>query len=76
MVNRDWRVSVDARRCIGSGLCAAGAPKFFTLDGNHAVPIQPVIEPDEQVLDIADLCPMEAIQVVHADDGSQIAPMQ
>jgi len=74
MVSTDWRVTVDARRCIGSGLCAGSAPQHFTLQGNHAVAIREIVPPDETVLDAADCCPMEAITVVHADDGSPIAP--
>lgn len=75
MVNPMWRVEVDAR-CIGSGLCTAGAAKaHFTLVGDRSVPVREVMEPDEDVLDAAECCPMEAIFIRNAEDGSLIAPI-
>lgn len=75
MVNSDWLIEVDARQCIGSGLCASSAPAYFTLTANRSKPVRAIIDPDEVVLDAAECCPMEAITVKHADDGSRIAPV-
>ncbi|MBB5867871.1 ferredoxin [Allocatelliglobosispora scoriae] len=74
MVSPDWLIEVDARRCIGSGLCAAGAPDHFTVTDNVAVPVNTAVEADEAVLDAAECCPMEAIMIRHAADGRVIAP--
>lgn len=63
MVSPQWRVSVDATRCIGSGLCAASAPRHFTLQGSHATAVQDLVDPDEAVTDAAECCPVEAITV-------------
>jgi ferredoxin len=67
-----WQVEVDARTCIGSGMCAALAPDRFKLDGEHATALTKDVEPDETLLDVADSCPAMAITVT--DGGNEIGP--
>jgi ferredoxin len=69
-----WRLSVDAERCIGSGLCASAAPHHFRLDGRVSQAVAEVVEPDEVVRDAADFCPAEAIEVRDAGTAELIAP--
>jgi len=52
-----WRLSVDAGRCIGSGLCASTAPRHFRLEGRVSQAVAELVEPDEAVRDAADFCP-------------------
>ncbi|MTE17807.1 ferredoxin [Streptomyces sp. TRM43335] len=59
----DWRVEVDRRVCIGSGMCAALAPDLFVLEGAAAEVVRPETGPEERVLDAADSCPVLAIRV-------------
>jgi ferredoxin len=68
-----WRISVDRDACLGSGLCAGSAPRYFRLDDGRSRPVTEVIEPDDVVLDAAELCPAEAITVTDAD-GTVLAP--
>jgi ferredoxin len=68
-----WRVAVDQERCMGTGLCVGARPDRFVLDGSRAHPVQDAVEPDEELLDIAESCPTEAI-TVHAADGTLLAP--
>ncbi|MFD0338339.1 ferredoxin [Streptomyces sp. NPDC127117] len=67
-----WNVRVDHQLCQGSGMCAGTVPEVFTLDGEHARARSEGIEPDERVLDAADICPALAI-TVH-DGNTVIAP--
>lgn len=67
-----WRVSVDPDRCIGSGVCAGTAPDHFRLDGQHSVPVQPVTDPADPVMDAAVSCPAEAILLADAATGAEI----
>ncbi|SDY94836.1 ferredoxin [Micromonospora pattaloongensis] len=74
MVSRRWRVTVDPRRCIGSGICAGAAPGHFVLVDAVSIPLDELIAPEDSVLDAAESCPMEAIAVRDAADGRVIAP--
>ncbi|MCX4846284.1 ferredoxin [Streptomyces sp. NBC_00893] len=64
-----WNVRVDHRLCQGSGMCAGTVPEVFALDGEHARARSEDIEPDERVLDAADICPALAITV---HDGNTV----
>ncbi|WP_179956867.1 ferredoxin [Amycolatopsis anabasis] len=63
-----WRIEVDENTCIASGMCAALAPEFFELEGDHARPLSGEVEPDEIVLDAADSCPAMAITVREGEE--------
>jgi ferredoxin len=68
-----WTLTVDRDTCMGSGICAATAPKHFQLEKGRSRPIEKVISPDDLVLDAAETCPSEAI-TVHDAAGHQLAP--
>lgn len=70
----DWRVHVDATRCIGAGICAGIAPEHFALDDGLSRPLAERVAPDDALLDAADSCPMEAVIVSEADSMRRIAP--
>ncbi len=61
-----WTLTVDRDTCLGSGSCAATAPKHFRLEKGRSRPIDEVISPDDTVLDAAETCPAEAIAVYDA----------
>jgi ferredoxin len=67
-----WHVEVNAQTCICSGMCAALAPQWFALVGDHATALISDVEPDEILLDAADSCPAMAITVT--DGGVEIGP--
>jgi ferredoxin len=67
-----WQIEVDEHVCIGSGMCAALAPQWFSLDGEHATVVANDVEPDELLLDAADSCPAMAITVT--DGGTEVGP--
>ncbi|MBT2211257.1 ferredoxin [Actinomadura sp. NEAU-AAG7] len=74
MDDEQWRVQVDRRTCIGSGLCTAIAEGHFTLDEGRSRPTAEVIAPEEAVLDAAEFCPVEAILVRAAGTRTVLAP--
>ena len=57
-------LSVDPRRCIGCGMCAAGLPEVFRLAGGvSTVAAAPAPGQRYRILDIANGCPVNAIRV-------------
>jgi len=69
-----WVIVVDKSTCIGSGVCAGTAPGRFVLDEQQrSGPVEAEIAPDETVRDAAACCPVEAISLVDADTGEQVA---
>jgi ferredoxin len=68
-------VTVDRTRCAGTALCAASAPADLVLgpDGK-ARPRRARSDALAQVVEAAELCPMEAIAVHHAATGELLAP--
>ena len=72
-MDEHWKVTVDRDACIGSGLCAATTPQHFRLDRDKSRALREEIEPDDAVIDAADMCPAEAI-AVHDAAGKLLAP--
>lgn len=69
-----WRISVDHQKCQGTAMCAALAPAYFEVRDGLSEPIGGEVEPDEDVRDAAEQCPLEAIMVTSAEDGRLVAP--
>jgi ferredoxin len=68
-----WRVEVDHTKCMGTGLCAGTRPDRFQIVGGLSHPVQGHIEPDDELIDVADSCPTEAISIWDAS-GKLLAP--
>ncbi|KAK1185379.1 ferredoxin [Streptomyces sp. NPDC000941] len=72
-----WKVTVDPRVCVRTGLCAASAPKEFQLDENgQGRATAGVLPASEEVLEVAESCPIEAISITDADTGEAVFPPQ
>jgi ferredoxin len=69
-----WRIEVDARRCAGSGTCAASAPEFFKLRNGISAPVAERVAEHEAVLAAAEICPLEAISITDEHSGARLAP--
>ncbi|MCC9307433.1 ferredoxin [Kitasatospora sp. RB6PN24] len=67
-------VSVDRTRCAGTGLCAASAPDDLALSDGRARPLRERTDALDEVVEAAELCPMEAITVRRVATGEQLAP--
>ena len=58
------RVTVDAGRCIGCGMCAAVVPEVFrVVEGVSTVLSQPGQRQKSRTFDAANGCPVNAIAV-------------
>jgi ferredoxin len=68
-----WKVTVNRDTCVGSGVCTGTAPHHFRLDDGRARPIAETVDPDDDMLAAADVCPTESITVYDAT-GRQLAP--
>ncbi|MGW3451514.1 ferredoxin [Streptomyces sp. NPDC001076] len=70
-----WTVSVDKRVCVRTGLCAASAPEEFDLDEDGQGHARSATLPaSEEVLEVAESCPIEAIGIKNADSGERVFP--
>lgn len=72
MSGGEWEVKVD-RACRRSGICAAAAPRYFTVDDQHRTRVTPgPIGPDPDLVDVAEACPAEAITIVDRTTGEPV----
>ncbi|HEY8477667.1 MAG TPA: ferredoxin, partial [Chloroflexota bacterium] len=68
------RVRADRRRCIGAASCVILAPRVFDLDADgKVVVLDPMSADDEIVLEAAESCPVDAIEVFD-DRGRRLYP--
>ncbi|NYI04812.1 ferredoxin [Allostreptomyces psammosilenae] len=74
MTERVWTVRVDRTACVGSGICVGRAPGRFVLEGGRSRPVGERVEGDQEVVEAAESCPMEAIEVRDAITGELLAP--
>jgi ferredoxin len=60
------RFSIDWDACNGHGQCVFASPSVFALDQTGDLTVL-IVEPDEslrdEILDAAEVCPMQAIRV-------------
>jgi ferredoxin len=74
-LSAQWKLTVDRVVCIGSGLCAGTAYRYFRLGPDRkSHPIFSLIEPDQEVLDAAIACPVEAITVIESGSERSLFP--
>jgi ferredoxin len=66
----EWRVTIDADRCVGSGNCVFWAPATFELaDDGVSVVLDPPGDDLERVTVAAEGCPTRAISVTRPTAG-------
>lgn len=74
-------VRVDRARCIGSGMCALGAPAALALGPDGvAEPLARYAdggaELTPELAEAVDYCPVEALTLLSARGGYRIAPAE
>ncbi|GIH66845.1 ferredoxin [Microbispora siamensis] len=74
MTEPRWRLTVDRRKCHSSGFCVGIAGDRFELTPGGARPVREDIPEDEDVLEAAECCPLQAIRVADLATGAEIAP--
>ena len=71
----NWRVTVEAGTCIGSGICRSLAPEAFVLgDDRVSRAARDVVGENLGIADAANCCPVQAISVTEVATGRLIAP--
>jgi ferredoxin len=74
-LSAQWKLTVDRFACIGSGLCAGTAPRYFQLSPDRRSHlVSSLIDPDKEVLDVAISCPVEAITVIESGSERALFP--
>ncbi|MGK5629382.1 ferredoxin [Streptomyces sp. URMC 123] len=74
MSDERWRVEVDRAVCIGSGMCVDSAPRGFTLDSaRKSRSVASETDPDNELMEAAESCPVEAISI-RTVDGRAVFP--
>jgi ferredoxin len=65
------KIHIDKDACLAYGDCAELAPEAFEVDDvAHLVGSAPL----QKLVDAARACPMEAITLIDAETGEQVAP--
>jgi ferredoxin len=68
-----YRIEVDRAVCQGTGLCVGVAPEHFALDDSFVSrPVHDVVDADDDLLDAAECCPVEAITLTDVDTGRPV----
>jgi len=58
-----FKIKVDEDSCVGCGACAAQYSEFFEMDDNTGKAVPTQMKFDEVDTDVADVCPVGAIEV-------------
>ncbi|WP_405917263.1 ferredoxin [Streptomyces sp. NBC_00728] len=70
-----WQVEVDRSVCIGSAQCVHHAPDAFRLDaGMQSHPVEPETDANEEILEAAEGCPVEAVMISLLGSGEPVFP--
>ncbi len=69
-----WKIILDQGMCVSSGQCAATAGQWFEITTQGTRTVQDELDPNNDVIDAAEGCPVSAISVVNAADGTVLAP--
>jgi ferredoxin len=73
MSSTQWRIAVD-RACKRSGICTAQAPRYFTVDDRlRTRPVDELVAPDSELIEVVEACPAEAISVTDQHTGRSVA---
>jgi ferredoxin len=69
------KIVVDRGKCIAAANCIGMAPKVFALDGQKkSIVIDAKGADDPTIVEAAEVCPTEAIQLLDEETGEQIFP--
>jgi len=69
------KIVVDRSKCIAASNCVGMAPRVFALDGSKkAIVISATGADDATIIEAAESCPTEAIELFDEATGQQIFP--
>lgn len=74
-IETKWHVEIAVDICIGSGSCVSRAPEAFELDQRRQSCVKhALVAPSADVLDAAEICPVEAITIRDETTGQWVFP--
>jgi ferredoxin len=69
------KIVVDRGKCIAASNCIGMAPRVFMLDGSRkSIVMDARGEDDATIIEAAESCPTEAIQLYDEQSGARIFP--
>lgn len=70
-----YKIEIDRDLCIGDGACCGEAPNTLEMDDeNIAIVTDPEAHSAEEILQAAQVCPVDAIKLIDTDTGEQVWP--
>ncbi len=70
-----YKIEIDRDLCIGDGACVGEAPNTLEMDDeNIAIVKDEGAHTPEEILQAAQVCPVDAIKLYDADTGEQVWP--
>lgn len=71
----NYNISIDRDLCIGDGACCGEAPNTFEMDGDNIATVKnPDGHTDEETLQAAQVCPVDAIILIDKATGQKVWP--
>ncbi len=72
---RKLKITVDTNVCVGNATCEIYASNTFALnEDRQSMVTNPDGDPEENVLEAAENCPVSAITVADAETGETLFP--
>lgn len=70
-----YKIEIDRELCIGDGACCGEAPNTFEMDDeNIAVVTDSDGHTDEEIMQAAQVCPVDAIILTDKETGEKVWP--
>ncbi|MBK9128957.1 MAG: ferredoxin [Phycisphaerales bacterium] len=70
-----YKIEIDRNLCIGDGACVGEAPNTFEMDADNIAIVKDVGgHTDEEILQAAQVCPVDAIILTDANSGEKVWP--
>ena len=57
------KITIDEKKCIGCGTCAAMCPSHFIMEGEKSKAVKAEVEDLSCAREAADACPVSAIKI-------------
>lgn len=67
------QIRILLNECCGNGECVEIAPDVFALERNKAQVLDPNADTPERLIEAAEACPCQAIQILD-DEGDPVFP--
>ncbi len=70
-----YKIEIDRELCIGDGACCGEAPNTFEMDADNIAIVKDAGgHTPEEILQAAQVCPVDAIKLIDAATGQQVWP--